>query len=347
MSITKRDKNNFRFRVMKSGVNYEMTFYGSEKEAKKAHEEFRLKVKRGEFESSSEDMTLGELWDLYLQSRELEAGTVRSYLVARDSFDFLDKRVCDLDKVFLKKYHNENKRYANDGDFRILRSVLNFGVELDIIASNPLSFRLGTVKRRKYEEVLSLEELKKLIDGILALDNRKYRAFLLIMLFLGTRYGETAGILRENVDTVNHVLHIKQQFKELSGARGLGKLKTDYSERDLLILEVVRPFLYELVLATPSGGLVFQSSGKYPIMHNAINNQLKRLCVSLGIPVISTHKLRKLAASMAIYSAVDPVSVSKMLGHSTINMTEHYLLSMSEMRKAQAEKMDKFVRDLT
>lgn len=349
MSITKRDKNNFRFRVMKNGINYEMTFYGSEKEAKRAHEEFKLKVKRGEFEESSEDMTLGELWDLYLQSKNLEVSTVRQHKLARDSFDFLDKRVCDIDKVFLKKYHNEHKRFADDSDYKILKAVFNFGVELDLLSANPLTFRLASVNRKKYEEVLSLEELKRLIDGIFALDKKGYRAFFLVQLFLGTRYGETAGILRENVDTVNHILHIRQQFKVIddNGERGLGKLKTDYSQRDIYILEVVRPYLYELVLSTPVGGLIFQHGKKHPILQFAANRELARLCSSLGIPKITTHKLRKLAATMAIYSGMDPVSTSKMLGHASLDMTEHYLLSMSEKREQEAKKIDDFVRNLS
>ena len=348
MSISKRDKNNFRFRVMKNGVNYEMTFYGSEKEAKKAHEEFRLKVKRGEFENSSEVMTLGELWDLYLDSKELEAGTVKQHLLARDSFDFLDKPITDISKFFLKKYHNEHWRFKCDNDYKMLKAVFNFAVELDVLTDNPLSFKLRRSSNKKYEEILSLEELKKLIDGILSLESKKFRTFFLVQLFLGTRYGETAGIVRENVDTVNHVLSIKQQYKRLGeNMMGLGKLKTSYSERDVYILEIVRSDLYELVLATPLKGLIFRMNEKHPISQIAANRELGRICKRVGIPKITTHKLRKLAATMSIYSGVDPISTSKMLGHASLEMTEHYLLSMSEKMEQEAKKMDDFIRKLS
>ena len=77
------------------------------------------------------------------------------------------------------------------------------------------------------------------------------------------------------------------------------------------------------------------------------NKELAKLCEVMDIPKITTHKLRKLAATMAAYFGINPISVSKMLGHASLNMTENYLLSMPDKQKQEAKKMDDFVRELS
>ena len=345
MSIDKRGKNTFRFRIMFKGNNYTMTYYGSEKEAKRAHDEFVLDVKKGKFLQAS-TMTIRELWELYIESKDLQWSTVRLHRCHMKSFDFLDMQAAELTKVFLKKYHNSNQRFGNDDNFRSLKAVLNFGVEMDIINENPLNFKLRRKAKPKFQEILTMEQLKILFKGILAMENKEYQVFFLTQLCLGTRYGETAGLTKNDIDTTNHIATIRHQLKNNGNGYELGKLKTEYSSRDIYIVDVLRPYLYELVFRTKPNELIFKNNGEH-FWINLVNKKLAELCKSLDIPAITSHKLRKLSATLSVYAGVDPLSVSKRLGHASLDMTEHYLLSMTEKKKEEAEKMNLFLQNMS
>lgn len=54
MSIDKRSKGVYRFRVQYKKHSYTTTFYGSEKQAKLEHEKFKIAVKSGSFKQENE-----------------------------------------------------------------------------------------------------------------------------------------------------------------------------------------------------------------------------------------------------------------------------------------------------
>lgn len=55
-----------------------------------------------------------------------------------------------------------------------------------------------------------------------------------------------------------------------------------------------------------------------------------------GLPHINPHAFRHTAASVLIATGTDVVTVSKQLGHSSVNTTESFYPHMIEEAKAQA-----------
>lgn len=348
MSIDKRGKGVYRFRVMHKGSNYSMTFYGSEKEAKRAHDEFVLDVKKGRFLQAS-DMTLRELWDLYLESRELEASSIRLYTYCKKSFDFLDMQVQDISKMFLKAYHNKHKRHEDDTDYRVLKAVLNFGVEMDIIQVNPLSFKLRKPKVSKFKALLTKDELGTLIQAIENHENKTIGTLLLTQLYCGLRYGEAAGLTRKRIDTVNHKIKVVEQYKFIAptGGKGLGKLKTESSAREVFIIKPLRARLYESILPLNDDDFVFLEKKRLPVDIVEVNTALAEITSRAGLPKMTSHKMRKLASTIALYSGIDPLTVSKMLGHTSLDMTERYLTVFEEEMAEASDRMGGFVLNLS
>jgi integrase len=67
--------------------------------------------------------------------------------------------------------------------------------------------------------------------------------------------------------------------------------------------------------------------------------QLGRVCVAAGVPVFSPHDLRHRRISLLVRSRVDPVSVSRRVGHARASMSldvyGHVLIDDGELDYAE------------
>ncbi|HIZ73988.1 MAG TPA: tyrosine-type recombinase/integrase [Candidatus Mediterraneibacter stercoravium] len=74
----------------------------------------------------------------------------------------------------------------------------------------------------------------------------------------------------------------------------------------------------------PDGELLFMYEGR-PLTTETFNRRLKKYCNAVGIPYLSSHKIRFTGASMLYNAGVKPIDIQPLLGHSTLSMTEHYI----------------------
>ncbi|MFA9409443.1 MAG: tyrosine-type recombinase/integrase [Candidatus Dadabacteria bacterium] len=83
---------------------------------------------------------------------------------------------------------------------------------------------------------------------------------------------------------------------------------------------------------------VFTFKGK-PI--GSIRKAFKNSCNRAGIKNLTFHTLRHTFATRLVLSGVDLATVSKLLGHSTIQMTMRYSHPTPEALKNAVSKLDK------
>ena len=76
-----------------------------------------------------------------------------------------------------------------------------------------------------------------------------------------------------------------------------------------------------------------------PMHPDSVTTWLDRFSKRNGLPHINPHKFRHTMASMLIFNHVDPVSVSKRLGHSSIATTQKVYLHI-------IKEMDNFDNDI-
>ena len=62
-----------------------------------------------------------------------------------------------------------------------------------------------------------------------------------------------------------------------------------------------------------------------PLTTDTFNRRLKKYCKAVGIPYLSSHKIRFTGASMLYNAGVKAIDIQPLLGHSTLAMTEHYI----------------------
>jgi integrase len=68
-------------------------------------------------------------------------------------------------------------------------------------------------------------------------------------------------------------------------------------------------------------GMVFLNPYGRRLDPKYVRDRLAELCRSAGVPVVSPHKIRHTAATLALGATGDLHAVQKMLGHSQISLT--------------------------
>jgi Site-specific recombinase XerD len=78
-----------------------------------------------------------------------------------------------------------------------------------------------------------------------------------------------------------------------------------------------------------------------------LNDRLARLCRQAKIPEISMHGLRHSHASLLLYAGVSIATLSRRLGHSTMNTTQRiYLHVIQELENADNDKIMRYLTSL-
>lgn len=182
------------------------------------------------------------------------------------------------------------------------------------------------------------------IRAIVAHCKGRWRPLLLTAIFTGLRASELRGLAWEAVDLDKKVLHVHQRADRYNQ---IGPPKTESSERDVPMPDLVVNALREWKLACPNGelGLVFPNGlGKVESLANLINRGLCPAQVRAGVvidggkvdeegqpvPIAKyrgMHALRHFHASWLINSrdhgglGLTPKQVQERLGHSSIVLT--------------------------
>ena len=152
---------------------------------------------------------------------------------------------------------------------------------------------------------LSVEQVHKLAE----VASERVRASIWIALLTGCRRGEILAIKPEDVgdDTIT----IRA-----------GNTKT-LRTRIVPIIPALRPWLRYLPI-----GLTFEG----------LKSGFRRAREASGMPGVHFHDLRHSCATILIASGADLYTVAKVLGHSTIKMTERYAHHQTSAQRAALEK---------
>lgn len=89
----------------------------------------------------------------------------------------------------------------------------------------------------------------------------------------------------------------------------------------------------------PSGEYIFMYENK-PLTTVTFNRRLKKYCKECGIPLnsVSSHDLRFSLASALYSEGLSPTELQRLLGHTTLQMTLHYLRLNTDIEET-ASKM--------
>lgn len=152
---------------------------------------------------------------------------------------------------------------------------------------------------------------------------------------LGLRVGELVALKWSDIKDLNHVQITREEIKESSRTpdgwvdcyKVVEHTKT-HSDRVVMLVPKAMAILNEIRLRAVCGlsddGYVFVNDGER-ITARQVAYVLEKACNKLGIPVKSTHKIRKTVASRLSAGGVPVDSIRETLGHSNLQTTLGYI----------------------
>ena len=173
---------------------------------------------------------------------------------------------------------------------------------------NPVSSSGMPEVHDQKERILSPEEEKKL----LALCPRHLRDAIIIALHTGMRQAEILGLRWEWIDIEGGVITLPQT-----------NTKTRVMRR-IPVNSIVRTVLLERKLVSGGSDYVFPSSKGIDHHLNWVKHSFRTACKNAGIEGLRFHDLRHTAATRLVEGGIPLHAVAKLLGHSTIRITERY-----------------------
>jgi integrase len=187
-------------------------------------------------------------------------------------------------------------------------------------------------KQRKYHAkhlpAADADRLLKVVEG------HRYEALIVVALMMGLRREEVAALHWSNIDFEQKILHVRYALQRHAGkGMVLAELKTEHSRRDLPIPSLCIEALLrrrtiqeeERIKAgakwKQDSEFVFTSRDGHRIMIEEPIQILDEALQLAGLPHVRFHDLRHSTASLLIAKGVPLEFVSKIMGHSNLQIT--------------------------
>ena len=227
-----------------------------------------------------------------------------------------DIRPEDIERYRAKRKTDVSPATINR-ELACLKTLFNKAIEWGKLESNPAQkvkkFREANIKER----ILTDSEARQLVENA----SPQLKPVILINLNTGMRKNEILSLRWENVDFHKGFILIEDSKSGRS--------------RKVPINRVVFEALKNM--EQKSEFVFFNAETEKHIKD--VKTGFKAACRRAGIKDLRFHDLRHTAASWMVEDGIDLVTISKILGHSTITMTMRYCHSSQENMKRAVEKL--------
>lgn len=232
---------------------------------------------------------------------------------------------------------------------RNLRMALNHAVKKKLIQFNPAQDVILPKVSKYFAEVLSHEEITKLLKGLLGTEIETPVA---LGALAGMRRGECLGLKWSDINFKEKTIYVKRQLIVTTKGIHFEEPKTVDSIRKIMITDYLMQVLirqkkrYDSCKSSFSeknleyDAVSFQSDGGLISPHQ-LNKRFVRALKKCGLKHIRFHDLRHSYATYMLQFNVPVNVVSKMLGHKSVAITmEVYAHVIDEMQKAAIDKQN-------
>ena len=277
-------------------------------------------------ETSTSKKTIKEnrfLWNALLKDREITKIPMKD-LKVQDYISYF--RSITKDRQLTRKRFNDLKS--------ILNGMLYLAVEKGILSHNCLrdinykqfSFKAENSDVRPFTE----EERLKIIEALSADSDDFYSLAILLDFHLVLRIGELKGLKWSDIhgDTIRIQRFVNDKNEIIEDIKG----HANAGRRDMPLTPSAKRILEKIRKLNPDSEYILIRSGQ-PLSTCTFNRRLKKICVQLGIEYRSSHKLRFSTASIMYKNGVEDTQLQRLLGHTTLTMTRHYLRDVASQEE--------------
>jgi len=328
------------------------------KELEKAKAQFENDCKAGLVSSDKKTFQVYAEYVMTLKDRDLKHRTVFRYrqLLNRinDEIGFL--KLTDVTSEHLNRFYiklgQDGANQHTKGPLstktileyhHLIHTIYAQAVKEGVVRSNPADAATPPAHKRKEAEFFELEEIDR-IKECLEKEPLKWQVISHLLIASGARRGEIMGLKWEHIDFKKNAIRVSNNL-QYTADRGTydETTKTDTPHWVSIAPEVMRLLSKyrkeQAVLQLQMGdrwedsGYCFTQANGKPMNPNSITDWLWKFSKKYNLPHIHPHKFRHTQASILISEGVDPVTVSKRLGHSQVSTTQNiyaHLVSKAE-----------------
>jgi len=213
---------------------------------------------------------------------------------------------------------------------RVLHAALARAAATEVVSRNVV----GVIRTPKVEieevQILSASDVVGVLERT---KNHPLGAIIALALATGARRGELLALRWGDIDLDAGTLRIERSVEQTKTGVTFKSPKTRNGRRTISLpptavdlLRTLRRDRLELHLALGLGGdisgaLLFSTPEGAPISPNNLSRDWRRVVAAHGLPPVMFHALRHSHASALIAAGMDPVTVSKRLGHGSPAVT--------------------------
>lgn len=224
---------------------------------------------------------------------------------------------------------------------KVYRTMFNVFVDWNYISSNPF-LKVKLPKRQKEEPVVFTEEQIRIVcERLIAKGKDVIADMVLFAVETGLRLDEENNLRWSDIDFKNQIITVgnrlfktkTKKIRRIPFNERLEKILLRISNRQL---RKGNPPVYPLQGGERSGFVFVQSNGKR-YSKDTLSKALKKVIKEAGLPNdLHWHCLRATAATRWASNKVPIFTVSKLLGHSSVNVTTRYYakVDLDELRDA-------------
>ena len=285
----------------------------------------------------------------YIVDENKMKGAIRTAKTQQHYIDKLSKfasflSFADISPLWAKDYEKwlisrGNKPNTIASNFKCLNAILNKAVKMGLIEKNPLKgYEIKTVNSKK--EVLSIEDIGLLENYEIAPHFKGMELardiFLFSFYMAGMRFSDVCKLKWENV-TDTEVVYTMGKSEKRAGATRYIPI-TPKVKQILERYKANKTFIFPILDKCDLNNIEKVEYTIY-IANNKLNRSIKILAKHAGITKhVSMHIAKHSFASYAVKNNVNLFHISKLLGHTKLSTTEHYLRDF--FQKEQTDVMN-------
>lgn len=256
-------------------------------------------------------------------------------------------KLADLDRIEYQKlingYAEHHERQTTMDFHHQLKGAILDAVDEGLISRDPTRKVIikGRQPRQKKIKYLNQFELHAMLSDLDLGPKPSWDWLILLVAKTGLRFSEALGLTPDDFDFVHQTLSVNKTWDYKNGG-GFVPTKNASSVRKVQLDWQLIMQLSALLKDLPRNEPIF-ARGK--VYNSTANAALTRHCENAGVPVISVHGLRHTHASLLLFAGVSVASVSKRLGHASMNTTQETYLHV--IRELENKDVDIVMRALS
>ncbi|MFC2043129.1 tyrosine-type recombinase/integrase [Chloroflexota bacterium] len=234
-----------------------------------------------------------------------------------------------LQSLYSKKLGEGLSKRSVQQMHAVIHKALNQAMKWGLVARNVSDLVEPPKPQKRMPITLNPDQVNELFT---ALEDDRLSPLYVTAIATGMRQGELLGLMWEDVDLDNGVIHVKRTAQTIwKKGTVISDTKTDRSRRSIPLPQ----FAVEALKNKPrTSDFVFPSTVGTPIPARNLLRHWHNTREKIDQPDMRFHDLRHTSATLLLQAGVHPKVVQERLGHSRISMTldtySHVVPSMQE-----------------